>query len=111
MLSNRIYQIAFVAVIAALALLTVSMVAAPHGSSTTSSNDQIELRRAQSIAAAAISASSYDQIELLRAQRYAVVVSSVHSSDQIELQRAQRYAAAAAQQAYLAHRRGEWTGK
>lgn len=31
--------------------------------------------------------------------------------DQVELVRAERYAAAAAQQAYLDYRHGEWTGK
>ncbi len=81
--------VAFIA-IAVLALFTVSMVRFPRQLSGTSSSDH-----------------SYDQVELLRARNYSA--NADRSDEQIELQRAETYRAAAAQQAYLDQRRGEWT--
>jgi hypothetical protein len=89
MLSNRKFQVAVFAVIAVLAIFTISMMPAARRQSFTNANDQIELRRAHQYAAAA--AASYDQVEQLRAQRYAAPATAAYGD--AELQRAERYAA------------------
>jgi hypothetical protein len=86
MTTNRFSLIVALSVIAALAVLTISMMTAPRTASSTS---------------------SYDQIELLRAQRYHAAAAQQY--DQIDLMRAERYKAAALQQAYQAFRHGEQT--
>ncbi len=87
MLTNRKSQIAFACVLAALAVLTMSMIPAQHPIG---------------------SANSYDAIEQVRAARYAAAAAQQAYVDQ----RHGEWTAGHAydpQQAYLAFRQGEWT--
>ena len=102
--TNRFSLIVALGAIAVLAILTVSMIAAPHTASATSSNDQIELVRAQRYAAAAAQQAYLDQ----RRGEWNAGITADNSYDRIELLRAENYRAAAAEQAYLAQRQGEW---
>ncbi len=118
MTTNRFSFIIVLGVIAALAVLTVSMVASPRTSPSTIAYDQIERIRAAKYAAAAAQQAYLDQRhgewtagEASQTTGAAADAQQISASafDQVELMRAANYAAAAAQQAYLDQRRGEWT--
>ncbi len=87
MFTNRKFQIAFACVVAAVALLTMSMIPARHP---------------------AVSANAYDAIEQVRAARYAAAAAQQAYLDQRQGEWTAGHAYDA-QQAYLSYRQGEWT--
>ncbi len=87
MFTNRKFQIAFACVVAAVALLTISMIPA---------------RRPIAMA------SAYDAIEQMRAARYAPAAAQQAYLDQRHGEWTAGYAYDP-QQAYLSFRQGEWT--
>jgi hypothetical protein len=109
MTTNRFSIMIAVTIIAALAVLTISMVAAPRPSNSSTAYDQVELVRAQRYAAAAAQQAYLDQRHgeqttghVFDAQQaYLTFREGEWNAGQLD----------SAAQAYLNYRRGEWSGK
>ena len=108
MATNRLSIIIAVTVIAAVAMLTISMVPVSRPANHSTAYDQVELIRAQRYAAAAAQQAYLDQ------RHGEQTTGHVYNAQQAyltyregEWNAGQLYDAA---QAYLNYRRGEWTG-
>lgn len=105
MTTNRFSIIIALSVIAALAVLTVSMVAAPRHPVASRAYDQIELARVERYQAAAAQQAYLDQ---RRGEWTAGHLSPVHTAAFPFRQAEQLASAADAENAYLIYRKGEW---
>jgi hypothetical protein len=109
MATNRFSLIIAVTVIAALAVLTISMATAARPSSYSRAYDQVELIRAQRYAAAAAQQAYLDQRHGEQTTGHLVDAQQAYLSFREGEWNAWRLDSAA--QAYLNYRRGEWSGK
>ncbi len=105
MITNRFSILIALSVIAALAVLTVSMVTAPRTSAASRADDQIELIRAERYQAAAVQQAYLDQ---RRGEWTTGNVVAIQRAALPFRQAEQLASAADAQKAYLLYREGEW---
>ncbi len=105
MTTNRFSILIVLSVIAALAVLTVSMATSPRGPAASSADDQIELIRAERYQVAVAQQAYLDQ---RRGEWTAGNIVAIQPAA-LPFREAEQVASAAdAQKAYLLYREGEW---